>query len=103
MTLILPTHGYVMAFPLLQSSVISVNKVLCFSIKIYTFVIFIVSLCVCVCVCIVIVLFNGILCKITQQWPQDWKRSVFTPVPKKGNAKNAQTTAQLHSSHTLVK
>ena len=34
----------------------------------------------------------------TQQWPQDWKRSVFIPVPK-----NAQTTAQLHSSHTLVK
>ena len=23
----------------------------------------------------------------TQQWPQDWKRSVFTPVPKKGNPK----------------
>ena len=22
-----------------------------------------------------------------QQWPQDWKRSVFTPIPKKGNAK----------------
>ena len=39
----------------------------------------------------------------TQQWPQDWKRSVFIPIPKKGNAKNAQTTAQLHSSHTLVK
>ena len=39
----------------------------------------------------------------TQQWPQDWKRSVFIPVPKKGNAKDAQTTAQLHSSHTLVK
>ena len=34
----------------------------------------------------------------TQQWPQDWKRSVFIPMPK-----NAQTTAQLHSSHTLVK
>ena len=32
----------------------------------------------------------------TQQWPQDWKRSVFIPIPKKGNAKNAQTTAQLH-------
>ena len=30
----------------------------------------------------------------TQQWPQDWKRSVFIPIPK-----NAQTTAQLHSSH----
>ena len=23
----------------------------------------------------------------TQQWPQDWKRSVFTLIPKKGNAK----------------
>jgi len=39
----------------------------------------------------------------TQQWPQDWKRSVFIPIPKKGIAKNAQTTAQLHSSHTLAK
>ena len=39
----------------------------------------------------------------TQQWPQDWKRSVFILIPKKGNAKNAQTTTQLHSSHTLVK
>ena len=28
-----------------------------------------------------------------QQWPQDWKRSVFILIPKKGNAKNAQTTA----------
>ena len=37
----------------------------------------------------------------TQQWPQDRKRSVFIPMPKKGNAKNAQTTAQLHSSHML--
>ena len=27
-----------------------------------------------------------------QQWPQDWKRSIFIPVPK-----NVQTTAQLHS------
>ena len=32
-----------------------------------------------------------------------WKKSVFIPIPKKGNAKNAQTTTQLHSSHTLVK
>ena len=39
----------------------------------------------------------------TKQWPQDWKRSVFIPIPKKGNVKDAQTTAQLHSSHTLVK
>ena len=39
----------------------------------------------------------------TQQWPQDWRRSVFIPIPKKGNAKNAQATALLHSSHTLVK
>ena len=27
----------------------------------------------------------------TQQWPQDWKRSVFTPIPKKGNAKDCST------------
>ena len=26
----------------------------------------------------------------THQWPQDWKRSVFIPIPKKGNAKNVQ-------------
>ena len=39
----------------------------------------------------------------TQQWPQDWKRSVFIPIPKKGNPQNAQSTAQLHSSHMLVK
>ena len=38
-----------------------------------------------------------------QERPQDWKRSVFIPIRKQGNAKNAQTTAQLHSSHTLVK
>ena len=38
-----------------------------------------------------------------QQRPQDWKRSVFIPIPKKGMPKNAQTTAQLHSSHMLVK
>ena len=39
----------------------------------------------------------------THQWPQDWKRSVFIPIPKKGNAKECSTTTQLHSSHTLVK
>ena len=39
----------------------------------------------------------------TQQWPQDWKRSVFIPIQRKVNTKNAQTTAQLHSSYTLVK
>ena len=38
-----------------------------------------------------------------EQWPQDWKRSVFIPIPKKGNVKNAQTTVQLHSSHTVLK
>ena len=27
----------------------------------------------------------------TQQWPQDWKRSVFIPIPKKGNAKECST------------
>ena len=39
----------------------------------------------------------------TQQWPQDWKRSVFIPMPRKAMPKNAQTTAQLHSSHMLAK
>ena len=39
----------------------------------------------------------------TQQWPQDWKRSVFIPIPKKGNAKECSNTVQLLSSHTLVK
>ena len=36
----------------------------------------------------------------TQQWPQDWKRSVFQ---RKAMPKNVQTTTQLHSSHTLAK
>ena len=39
----------------------------------------------------------------TQQWPQDWKRSAFIPVPKKGNAKECSTTTQLQASHMLVK
>ena len=39
----------------------------------------------------------------TQQWPQDWKRSVFIPILKKGKAKDAQNTTQLHSSYMLVK
>ena len=39
----------------------------------------------------------------TQQWPQDWKRSVCIPNPKKGNSKNIQTTTQLHSSHMVAK
>ena len=40
----------------------------------------------------------------TQQWPQDWKRSVFIPIlcQRKAMSKNVQTTAQLHSSHTLA-
>ena len=39
----------------------------------------------------------------TQQWPQEWKRLVFISIPKKGNAKDAQTTKQLDSSHILAK
>ena len=39
----------------------------------------------------------------TQQWPQDCKSSVFIPIPKKTIPNNAQTTAKLHSSPTLVK
>ena len=39
----------------------------------------------------------------TQQWPQDWKRAGFIPIPKKGNAKECSNSTQLHSSHMLVK
>ena len=39
----------------------------------------------------------------TQQWPQNWKRSVFIPIPKKGNVKECSAITQLHSSHTLAK
>ena len=39
----------------------------------------------------------------TQQWPQDLIRSVSLQSQRKAMPKNAQTTAQLHSSHMLVK
>ena len=39
----------------------------------------------------------------TQQWPQDWKGQFSFQFQRKARPKNAQTTAQLHSSHTLVK
>ena len=43
----------------------------------------------------------------TQQWPQDWKRSVFIPIPKKGNAKecsNYHTTVLIsHASKVMLK
>ena len=43
----------------------------------------------------------------TQQWPQDWKRSVFVPIPKKGNAKecsNYHTIALIsHVSKVMLK
>ena len=43
----------------------------------------------------------------TQQWPQDWKRSVFIPVPKKGNAKkcsNYHTVATIsYASKVMLK
>ena len=41
----------------------------------------------------------------TQQWPQDWKRSVFIPMPKKGNAKECSncTTAPIsHASKAML-
>ena len=43
----------------------------------------------------------------TQQWPQDWKRSVFIPIPKKGNAKecsNCRTIVLIsHASKVMLK
>ena len=43
----------------------------------------------------------------TQQWPQDWKRSIFISIPKKGNAKECsdyRTTALIsHASKVMLK
>ena len=39
----------------------------------------------------------------TQQWPQDWKRSVFIPIQRKAMPKNVQTNAQWHLSQRLAK
>ena len=39
----------------------------------------------------------------TQQWPQDWESQFSFQSQRKAMPKNAQTTTQLHSSHTLVK
>ena len=47
------------------------------------------------------------LCIMHQQWPQDWKRSVFIPIQKKGNAKewsNYHTIALIsHTSKVMLK
>ena len=46
------------------------------------------------------------ICK-TQQWPQDWKRSVFIPIPKKGNAKEYSNYCMIalvsHTSKVMLK
>ena len=43
----------------------------------------------------------------TQQWPQDWKRSVFIPIPKKGNAKECLNCCAIvlisHASKVMLK
>ena len=43
----------------------------------------------------------------TQQWPQDWKRSVFIPIPKKGNAKECSNYRKIalisHASKVVLK
>ena len=43
----------------------------------------------------------------TQQWPQDWKRSVFIPIPKKGNAKECSNYCRIafisHASQVMFK
>ena len=43
----------------------------------------------------------------TQQWPQDWKRSVFIPIPKKGNAKECSNYSKIafisHASKVMLK
>ena len=39
----------------------------------------------------------------TQQWPQDWKRSIFTLIPKKDSTKECASIGQSHSSPMLVR
>ena len=43
----------------------------------------------------------------TQQWPQDWKRPVFSPIPKKGNAKECSDYCTIalisHASKAVLK
>ena len=43
----------------------------------------------------------------TQQWPQDWKRSVFIPIPRKGNAKECSNYCTIalisHASKVMLK
>ena len=43
----------------------------------------------------------------SQQWPQDWKRSVFIPIPKKGNAKECSNYCTIalisHTSKVMLK
>ena len=43
----------------------------------------------------------------TQQWPQDWKRSVLIPIPKKGNAKECSNYCTIalisHASKVILK
>ena len=41
----------------------------------------------------------------TQQWPQDWKRSIFISIPKKGNVKECSNTIALisHASKVMLK
>ena len=39
----------------------------------------------------------------TEQWPEDWKTSVFILIPKNGDAKNIQIITQLHSFHMLTR
>ena len=39
----------------------------------------------------------------TQQCSQDWKKSVFIPIPNKGNAKECSNYCRIAPSHTLVK
>ena len=43
----------------------------------------------------------------TQQWPQDWKRSILFPIPKKGNAKECSNYCKIvfisHASKVMLK
>ena len=61
------------------------------------------------CFCIFLNVLHSVCLQIwkTQQWPQDWKRAVFIPIPKKGSTKecsNYQTIALIsHASKVMLK
>ena len=79
------------------------------SISLYCFILYSKAKFACYSRCFLTSYFSSICQQIwkIQQWPQDWKRSVFIPIPNKGNAKecsNYRTVALIsHASKVMLK